>query len=142
MFLGVKCGGCVGLTALPPSVSRLSRQCVILNISQPYRPPRPVTGIALLFFSPFKFYVISFFRIVEIIKNIKLQLLVEIQVVGCPVAHPATVSIFCANSLLWQSMEAIRDSFQLVSCTVTPPITSRDFRFSWHYVRTIRSFRM
>jgi hypothetical protein len=31
-------------------VSRLSRQCEILNISQPYRPPRPITGIALLFF--------------------------------------------------------------------------------------------
>jgi hypothetical protein len=30
-------------------VSRLSRQCGILNISQPYRPPRPVKGIALLF---------------------------------------------------------------------------------------------
>jgi hypothetical protein len=35
---------------LPPSVSRLSRQCGILNILQPYRPPWPVTGIALLFF--------------------------------------------------------------------------------------------
>jgi hypothetical protein len=31
-------------------VSRLSRQCGILNISQHYRPPRPVTGTALLFF--------------------------------------------------------------------------------------------
>jgi hypothetical protein len=30
-------------------VSRLSRQCGILNISQPYRPPRPVIGIALLY---------------------------------------------------------------------------------------------
>jgi hypothetical protein len=31
------------------TVSRLSRQCGILNISQPYKPPRPVPGIAFYF---------------------------------------------------------------------------------------------
>jgi hypothetical protein len=31
-------------------MSRLSRKCAILNFSQPYRPPQPVKGIALLYF--------------------------------------------------------------------------------------------
>jgi hypothetical protein len=45
-----QCGRCVWLTTLPQSVSRSSRQCGILNIPQPYRPPRSVTGMALFFY--------------------------------------------------------------------------------------------
>jgi hypothetical protein len=41
-----ECGWRVRLTYSVPSVSWLSRQCGILNISQPYRLPWPVMGIA------------------------------------------------------------------------------------------------
>jgi hypothetical protein len=50
-FNGLQCVMCLGLTTLPPSVSRLSIQCGILHLSQPHRPPLSATGIALLFFT-------------------------------------------------------------------------------------------
>jgi hypothetical protein len=48
MFLGVERQPACKITS-PPSMSRLFRQCVTHNISQPYVPPPPATGIALHF---------------------------------------------------------------------------------------------
>jgi hypothetical protein len=54
-FWAVKCSRCIVLTTLLLSVNGLSRQFVILNISQTYGPPRLVTGIVWLFFTRLKY---------------------------------------------------------------------------------------
>jgi hypothetical protein len=69
-FWGVKCGRCAGLTTLPPSMSRLSRQYAILYISQPYRPPRPVTGIAFLLY-----FCTALYSILTVVGTLDLTML-------------------------------------------------------------------
>jgi hypothetical protein len=61
LFLGVERKRCLRLTTLPPSVSRLSKQSRIFNISQPYRPSRPVTETNFFL----NFYSFSFIALGE-----------------------------------------------------------------------------
>jgi hypothetical protein len=60
LLRGVERGRCIRLTTSPQSVSLLSKQWAIINISHTYRPPRPVTRLVLLtFYSSWNIFTIN-----------------------------------------------------------------------------------
>jgi hypothetical protein len=106
-------GRCVRLTTLPPFVCRLSRQCGILNISQLYRPLRPVKETALLFL----YHIIppdSDFLIPNSFKRDRLCGLV-VRVPGYRSWGPAFDSL--RSQIFWEVVGLERGPLSLVSTT-------------------------
>jgi hypothetical protein len=58
---------------MPPSVSQLSRQHGILNISQPYRPPEPVMGDIFTFLTLYYIFTLEFGYVLYVDTHIFVQ---------------------------------------------------------------------